>query len=149
MKLNAEKKVSDIMTFDVITIEAQGTVKEAAILMRDNDIGFLPVTNGGSLVGVVTDRDLVIRGYAEGVKEEAKISEVMTPKCISVEHSSSVDKAVKLMSENKIRRLCVTENDKLIGVCAIGDVATSRGTKEEAGDALSQISRTENKNIFV
>ncbi len=149
MNLSAEKKVSDIMSFDAIVMEADESIREAAILMKNNDIGFLPIISKGSIVGVVTDRDLVIRGYAEGKKDTTKISEIMTSGCIAVEHNASIEKAAKLMAENKIRRLCVVEGEKLVGVCAIGDIATSRNTMSEAKDALEQISKPEKRNIFV
>lgn len=149
MNLIDNRKVNDIMSHNAITIDANESVKEAAILMKNNDIGFLPVLNRGAVVGVVTDRDLVLRGYAEGKEGSTIISEIMTSGCIGVEKSATVEKAAQLMAENKIRRLCVTENDRLVGICAIGDIATTRSTMREAKDALEQISQPNTRNIFV
>lgn len=149
INLGKDKKVSDVTSYDVITLEAEDTIKDAAILMKNNDIGFLPIINNDALIGVITDRDLVVRAYADGLMDNTKISAVMTPKCIAIEHNESADRALELMAEHKIRRLCVTEDGMLVGVCAIGDLAVSLDEKKETASVLSQISKPEKQNIFI
>ncbi len=149
MNLSSDKRVGDIMSLNAITIDASESIKEASILMKNNDIGFLPVVSHDCIVGVVTDRDLVLRGYAEGKGEGTKVAEIMSSGCISIEQNASIEKAAQLMAENKIRRLCVIEGEKLVGVCAIGDIATTRSTRVEAKDALEQISKNDKPHISV
>src|SRR5690606_8082798 len=115
------------------------TLFDIATKMAENDIGFIPIKDGENLVGVVTDRDLVIRGYAKKLDETASASEVMTNKCITVTPDATVDEASNLMAEHQIRRLCVVDNGRLVGVCAIGDLAVRGKYKEHAGQALSEI----------
>jgi len=134
------KKVRDLMSTDVVTVGLQDNVYEIALKMKRNDIGFIPVVDGRKLVGVVTDRDLVIRGYAEKRSGSAAVSEVMSTGVTTVSPDTSVDEAAEIMAREKIRRLPVVENGDLVGVLAIGDLAVRKHFKDEAGDALSEIS---------
>ena len=133
-------KISEFMTSDVITVESKSPLFEAAKLMKENDIGFLPVLEEGRLVGVVTDRDLVVKGLAQKLSGKAAIKEVMTSKCITLSVNAAVDDAIKVMSDHKIRRLCIVENGQLSGVCAIGDIAETERFDDDAGEALKEIS---------
>ncbi len=130
----------DVMSANVHKISREKTLMDAAKLMQQNDIGFLPVTDGQSVAGAVTDRDLVIRGYARGLSPDTPVSDVMTKSCVHADKSMPVCDAAKLMSEKQIRRLCVFDGDRLVGVCSLGDISTSQSGKEQAGDALSRIS---------
>ncbi|WP_223066415.1 CBS domain-containing protein [Paenibacillus caui] len=137
------KKVSEFMTDDIVTVTPQDNIFEIAVKMRDNDTGFIPVVESpGSekLVGVVTDRDLVIRGYAEKHSGSSSVETVMTKGIRTATPDMSVDEAAELMSQQKIRRLPVTEGDRLIGVISIGDLAVHNIFVDNAGDALSEIS---------
>lgn len=133
-------RISNIMTKDIITVDVEDSLYQAAKLMKQYNIGFIPVLDGDVLAGVVTDRDLVVRGLAENKSEKAKIKEVMTEQCIAVHPDTTVDEAVQIMSENKIRRLCVVKNNKLAGICAIGDIAVKSKLLNDAGRALNDIS---------
>ncbi len=137
------RKIADIMTADCVTVSPQSQLTEAAKLMRDNDIGFLPVIDGRKLIGVVTDRDLVIRGYADNQSGSTKVTEVLSGNVQSVSPNMSVDEAASLMSASQIRRLPVVENGELMGVLSIGDLAVREIFVNEAGEALSQISEQE------
>lgn len=132
--------VEHLMTDDSITVTMQDNVYEVAVKMKENDIGFVPVVDGNKLLGVITDRDLVIRGYAEKKSGSTAIEEVMTTDLITATPHTSVDEAIELMGRHQIRRLPVVDNGNLIGVIAIGDLATVHQFEAEAGDALSHIS---------
>src|SRR6476646_3164240 len=117
------KTVKEIMTKDCITVTLQDNVYEIALKMKEHDIGFIPVVEGKKLIGVVTDRDLVIRGFAEKREGSAAVQQVMTDDVQSIDASTSIDEAAKLMAKQQIRRLPVVENGELVGIVAIGDLA--------------------------
>ncbi|MDD3946885.1 MAG: CBS domain-containing protein [Clostridia bacterium] len=133
-------KVSKLMTDDVITAAPESSLYDVAQLMKENDIGFLPIVYEGRLEGVVTDRDLVLRGYAEKKPESAPVKTVMTTDVITVEKDTTVDETARVMAKNQVRRICVTDHGKLMGVCAIGDLAVENNFDNEAQFALSKIS---------
>lgn len=139
----ANKTIKDIMTTDVETVTLKDNVYEVAVLMAKNDIGFVPVVDGKKLIGVITDRDLVVRGYAEKNEGSTKVEKVMSDAVTTITPDTSVDDAAKLMAKNQIRRLPVVENGNLVGVVAIGDLAVSDKFDDEAGQALSKISEKE------
>lgn len=134
------KKIQDIMSTDCVTVTMQDNLYEIAVKMKQNDIGFIPVVEGKKLIGVVTDRDLVIRGYAEKHSGSTGVDEVITRDVATVSPDTSVDEAAKLMARQKIRRLPVVQNGELIGVVAIADLAVREVFVNEAGQALSEIS---------
>lgn len=135
------KKVSEIMTNDVVTVTPQDNVCEVAVKMKENDTGFIPVVEGGDkLIGVITDRDLVIRGIAEKRPGSTAVDEVMTKGIKTASRDMSVDEAAELMAQQQIRRLPVCEGDRLIGIVSIGDMAVRNIFADNAGEALSEIS---------
>jgi CBS domain-containing protein len=139
------RKIADIMSSDCVTVTPQDNIYECAVKMKENDIGFLPVVEGRKLIGVVTDRDLVVRGYAEKHSGSASVTEVMTEAVRTIPSDMSVDDAAKLMASEQIRRLPVVENGELKGVVSIGDLAVREIFVNEAGDALSGISEQEHR----
>src|SRR5262245_39835896 len=115
------KTVSDAMTANPVTIQRSASVKSAAELMEQQDIGSLPVVDeGGSLVGMVTDRDIAIRAVAAGRDTEAtQVKEIFTSPTVQVMPEDSLDMALELMAKYQLRRLPVTYNDvELVGVLA-------------------------------
>ena len=134
------RKIKDIMTKDYVSVTMQDNIYEIAVKMKEHDIGFIPVVEGKKLLGVVTDRDLVIRGYAEKRSGSASVEQVMSKEITTVTPDTSVDEAAKIMAREKIRRLPVVENGELVGVVAIGDLAVREIFENEAGEALSEIS---------
>jgi CBS domain-containing protein len=134
------KKLQEIMTQDIVTVTAEDNIFEIALKMRDHDIGFIPVVEGNKLIGVVTDRDLVLRGYADKRSGSGAVEEVMTNKPITATPDTTVDEAAHIMAEKQIRRLPIVKNGELVGVVAIGDLAVNQSSEEEAGQALSDIS---------
>lgn len=142
------KTVKDLMSTDVITVSMEDNVYEIALKMKQHDIGFVPVVENGKLIGVVTDRDLVVRGYAEKRSGSSSVSDVMTDHVKTVSSSSSPVDAANLMAEEQIRRLPVVDNGKFLGIVAIGDLAVDGKLMDEAGQALSQISEPDGSSSY-
>lgn len=134
------RTIKDIMSTDCVTVSPQDNIYEIAVKMKQNDIGFIPVVEGRKLIGVVTDRDLVIRGYAEKHSGSTAVEEVISKDVTTVGPDTSVDEAAKLMARQKIRRLPVVSGGELVGVVAIADLAVREIFVNEAGEALSEIS---------
>src|SRR6266545_7187281 len=119
-------KVKDIMTEEVQVIHPDDSLQAAAEKMSSHDIGFLPVLEADQLVGVITDRDLVLRGIAQGMNSNAMLGrELMTSPVIYCFEDQDVKDAVKLMEESQIRRLVIlSRSDKHpVGVVSLGDLA--------------------------
>jgi len=129
--------VEEIMTRDPRTVNGSDTVTDAARLMRDSDIGDVIVVDDGQVSGIVTDRDIVIRGVAEGRDPDStEVSDVHTASVETIEPDASVDDAVSLMREKDIRRLPVAKNGRPVGIVSLGDLAVER----EPDSALADIS---------
>jgi CBS domain-containing protein len=135
-------QLKDIMATDIAYVTLEDNVFEAASLMRDHDIGMVPVVDQGMLRGVITDRDLVVRGIAEKRPNSSTVSEVMSSRLIYGTPDMSVDEAAKLMADAQVRRLPVVENERLVGVISLGDIAVHTPSQNEASAALHEISET-------
>jgi CBS domain-containing protein len=134
------RTVKEIMSTDMVTVGLEDNVYEIAVKMKQHDIGFIPVIEGNKLIGVVTDRDLVLRGYAEKRSGSAAVKEVMSDEVTVIPPSMSVDEAAQIMAKRQVRRLPVAENSELLGVVSLGDLAVREKSQSEAGQALSEIS---------
>ncbi len=133
--------VSNVMTTQVSWVAPEATLPEIARRMRADDIGSVPVAENDRLIGMVTDRDIVVRAVAEGVAiDRATARQVMSGKVLYCHDDDSVASALKNMGENQVRRLPVLDSNKrLVGVVSLGDL--SRAAEQAAGGALKQISR--------
>ena len=139
------QKCSDIMTTDVVTGTPQNTIAEAARLMKTEDIGpILIVDNEQSktLVGIVTDRDIVVKAIAEGRDADTtRIGEVMSKKLVTCRADDDIDIAMKAMAQYQLRRIPVVgENMKLLGIISQADVATRVHAPEKTGEVVKEIS---------
>lgn len=135
-------KVKDIMTGDITYINPDSNVVEAAQLMQKHNVGSIPVCDNNGLVGIVTDRDIVVRNIAHGKNPASTtVRDVMTGQVITATPDMEVDSATKMMAEKQIRRIPVVENNMIIGMLALGDVATDNRCNMEASEALSKISK--------
>lgn len=132
--------ISDVMSADVASIGSGESLQAAAAKMAEINVGSLPVTNDGRLVGIVTDRDIVVRAVAQGVAPNATIDSAMSEGIVTVSPGTSVDEAARLMSERQIRRLYVVDGERLAGVVSLGDIAVDSETRD-AGEALREISK--------
>lgn len=138
------KTVKEVMTTQPASVTLQDNIYEIAVKMRDHDTGFIPVVDtadGETLIGVVTDRDLVLRGYADKHSGSSSVETVMSKEIVSVSESTTVDEAAERMAASQVRRLPVTRDGKLIGIVSLGDLAVKHIFADEAGEALSEISQ--------
>jgi CBS domain-containing protein len=134
-------KVNEAMTREVRITSPEATVQRAASMMAELDVGALPVADDERLVGMITDRDIAIRGVAGGRGPEAKVQEVMTVEVMYCFDDQDLDEVARNMAELQVRRLPVVNRQKrLVGILSLGDVALSH-TPEVVGEALSGISR--------
>ena len=131
--------VRDVMTSNPRTVSPNDSIQVAARIMREEDCGVVPVVENGRPVGIVTDRDIVIRAVAEGTGDKA-VREIATTDLVFVKPDSSTKDAEKLMSERQVRRLPVVENDRLVGIISLGDIAVKEGRDSRTGDTLENIS---------
>lgn len=136
----------DIMSTNVYSVTPQDNVFEVAERMRQSNIGMMPVVDNGQLVGVVTDRDIVTRGIANKKPNSSSVTDIMSTNLVYGTPDMSVDEAAQLMAQAQVRRLPVVENNRIIGVVSIGDLAVRQPYQNEAGQALNQISETLNPN---
>lgn len=135
-------KVRDIMSEQVEWVSAEMSLEEVAKLMEQKDIGSIPVCQDKTVLGLVTDRDIIVRAVAKGkAPGTTKAKDVMSTNIISVSPNSDAHEAADKMSQNQIRRLPVIENGKLVGMLALGDLAVENIHINEAGEALSDISQ--------
>lgn len=135
-------KVRDIMTKNVAWVDPTSTVEEAAQLMQKHNIGAIPVCDRGNLLGIVTDRDIVVRNVAHGKNaRDTSVKDVMTTQVTSVTPDMDVKEASGLMSSQQIRRVPVVEGSQIIGIVSLGDMAADRRFDTEASKALTDISR--------
>ena len=138
-----KKYVSEVMSTNIIPVSNDKHVYDIALNMKEHDTGFIPIVekeNHRKLVGVVTDRDLVLRGIASKHPGSAKVSEVMTTDVYTVNSRASVEEAAKMMAAHQVRRLPVVDNGQLVGILSLGDVATESPFQDNAGSALTDIS---------
>ena len=136
-----KKHVRDVMTADVRYASLSQSLAEAAELMKSEDVGSLPVAEQDRLIGIVTDRDIVIRAVAEGRDpREMKIEEVVSRDPITVEPEQDLDEALALMGRHQVRRLPVVEGERLVGILAQADLGLG-ATEERVGETVEQISK--------
>jgi CBS domain-containing protein len=140
-------KLSEIMTRDVEIVQPDDTLRLAAQKMRDRDIGFLPVCDGDSLMGVLSDRDITIRAFADGIDINVMLGrDLMTTPAIYAFDDQDVTEAAKIMEENQIRRLVILsrETERVVGVISLGDLAR-KGITDISGQVLRKVSEPENQ----
>jgi CBS domain-containing protein len=118
--------IRDVMTSAPIVLPATTTVEEAARTMRDSDIGDVLVSTDGNLCGMVTDRDIVVRGIAEGLPPSTQLGEICTKELIAVAPDAEITDAARIMTEHAIRRLPVLDNGEPLGMVSLGDLARFR-----------------------
>ena len=132
--------VSEIMTPNPRTLELSDTIQDAARIMRDEDTGAVPVCEDGRVVGMVTDRDIVIRAIADA-DYEATMDDIITDDVVTITADMSTTAAAELMGEHQIRRLPVVDADEnIIGIVSLGDLAVKDGRDARTGDTLQSIS---------
>jgi len=138
-------KISEIMTKEPKYIGLNQSLQEAARMLRDLDIGMIPVGDGVKLKGMLTDRDIVVRVVAEGIDpKNISIPEVMTPEVIYTYEDEDVEEAAKIMEEKQIRRLIILNREKdMVGIVAMADLANRVKDPEVESEALEGVSEPE------
>jgi CBS domain-containing protein len=133
-------KVSDVMTSDVQTVRPDESAQQAASFMLSADAGSIPVVDGDRLVGMITDRDIAVRGIAKGYGPEALVRELMTDDLVVVRMDDDVEHAANRMSEAQVRRLpVIDDNERLCGIVSLSDLALE-DNGESAHEALEGVS---------
>jgi CBS domain-containing protein len=135
-------KVKEAMTRDVRLVRPDQTIREAAHLMAELDIGCLPVEENDRMVGMITDRDIAVRAVSEGRGPETSVREVMSRDVKYCYDDQSVEEVTSNMADIRVRRLpVVNRNKRLVGILSLGDLAVDESAQDEAGEALGGISR--------
>jgi len=135
-------KVREIMTKEVGTATLDSTIEDVAAMMKEEDVGSIPVMDDGELAGIVTDRDIVVRCIAEGKNpSDTTVEEILTEELHTIEPEADVEDAAQVMSEHQIRRLPVVDGGELIGVISLGDIAVKDEDSQTAADSLEDISQ--------
>jgi CBS domain-containing protein len=134
-------KVADVMTQRPRAVTPQTSLTEVAEVMENEDVGAVPLVEGDRLVGIVTDRDIVVRAIAKGKDPRGMpASEVSSRELLTVSPDDDLSDALKVMAQYQVRRLAVTEDDRLVGVVSQADVAL-QGKDKDTGEMVEGISR--------
>ena len=142
--------VRHAMSSDPQTAKPDMTAADAAGLMARLDVGVIPVAEGDELLGLVTDRDLVVRVLADRRDpSEVKLGEILTKSPVTVTPDTQVSAARDLMAEHQIRRLPVVKAEKLVGIISMGDIAFADASKRAVGETLQQVSESPSTSDLV
>ncbi|MCH4825936.1 CBS domain-containing protein [Planococcus halocryophilus] len=137
-------RIEEIMTTDVETCMPESTLQEVASIMREINVGAIPICEKGRLIGIVTDRDIVIRGLAEKLPSDTAIAEILSEEVITGTTDLSAEQAAELMTTHKIRRLPIVENDRMIGIISWCDLAITKDSiTHQEEDAIIKSSKLE------
>jgi CBS domain-containing protein len=136
------KQIRDVMTSNPECVNETNSLRDVARIMKDKDTGVVPVVNGRKIVGLITDRDIVVRGLAEGKNlENASVSELMTKQVRTVRDDASVNDALELMNSAEVRRVAVVNgNDELVGIVSLGDISIKSDKDTKVGKTVESIS---------
>lgn len=134
--------IRDVMTKSPRTVEQNDNIREAANIMAREDTGVVPVVDGNKVIGLITDRDIVVRAVAEGKDcGSARVADAMTRNVRTVREDTPIDQVLQLMSTAQVRRVPVVgANDELVGIVSIGDLATETNKDDKVGQTIENIS---------
>jgi len=133
-------RVQDVMTQAVESIQSKASIRKAARIMGDADIGALPVVSDEKLVGIVTDRDIAVRAVAAGLSNDGPVDDVMSEDVTTCSPNDDLEDVLHIMSAQQVRRLPVcNERGRLVGMISLGDAARQDPNKREIGEALGDI----------
>src|SRR5690242_8596960 len=129
------KTLRDVMTPDPVTVRSSDPVAQAARVMRDEDVGSVPAVDEGTIAGIITDRDIAVKVVAAGVDpQSAAVSEFMSPHLITGRPGMTLTEASRLMGREQIRRLPVVDQNRLVGIVSLGDLALEAEGEVETDD---------------
>jgi CBS domain-containing protein len=136
-------QVAEVMTRHVEVIDPNAPLKEAASKMKTLDVGLIPVCDGDKLRGTITDRDITVRGIAEGYDpSKTKVADIMSTDLAYCFEDDKMEAALNLMEKRQIRRLPVLSRERrLVGIVSLGDLAVHTGQKARVGETLEEVSQ--------
>jgi CBS domain-containing protein len=148
MANESRKSVRDVMTRNPQCVSEKDNVRDAARIMKDQDTGVVPVVDGKKIVGMITDRDIVIRCVAAGKNPlEAKVKDVMSAGVRKVKEDATINEVLTMMSSAEIRRVPVVDgNDEIIGIVSMADIATEGNQDGQVGQTVERISQAPPNN---
>ena len=115
-------KVKDVMSKSIIAVNISSSISSASKSMKEYDIGFLPIESENDIIGVITDRDIVIRAISKGIDTNDSIEKYISTNIISIDQEEDIEEALALMAEEKVKRLLVEENKKTVGILSLSDI---------------------------
>jgi CBS domain-containing protein len=144
----SSRKACDVMTPNPATVSENDSIRDAARIMAREDSGVVPVVDGRKVIGMVTDRDIVVRCVAEGKDPaNARVDECMTKSVRAVKEDTPVTEVLTLMSKAQIRRVpVVNASDELVGIVSLGDISTATNQDDRVGKTIEQISEAPANN---
>lgn len=135
-------KVKDIMSKEIASVNSEDSIERAAQLMKQYNVGSIPVCSQDKVIGIVTDRDITLRSVADGQDiQNQKVKDVMTAEPALGNPEMNVHDAARIMSEKQIRRLPIVDNNSLVGIVALGDISLEPALSDNAEDTLKDISK--------
>lgn len=135
-------KVKDIMSKDIASLSSNDSIERAAQLMKQYDVGSIPVCDNKEVVGIVTDRDITLRSVAQSQDSaQQTVRDIMTSNPVVGSPDMDVHDAARLMSDKQIRRLPIVENKSLVGIVALGDISLEPTLQDNAEETLKNISK--------
>lgn len=142
------RSIRDVMTPNPECVSEQDSIRDAARIMKNQDTGVVPVVDGKRIIGMITDRDIVVRGIAEGKDvSSVRVNELMTKHVRSVRETATVNEALDLMSGAEIRRVpVVNDRDEIVGIVALGDIARETNADGKVGKTVENISEAPPNN---
>ena len=142
MASHNSRQIRDVMTANPECVSEKDSLRDVARIMKERDTGVVPVVDGRKLIGLITDRDIVVRGIAEGKNlENASVSELMTKQVRTVREDASVNDALELMNRAEVRRVAVVNsNDELVGIVSLGDISVNTNKDDKVGKTVESIS---------
>jgi CBS domain-containing protein len=145
---NQSQQIRDVMTANPECVSGKDSLRDVARIMKNKDTGVVPVVDGRKVIGLITDRDIVVRGLAEGKDlANASVSELMTKQVRTVRDDASVNDALDLMNSAEVRRVAVVNrNDELVGIVSLGDISINTDKDSKVGKTVESISEAPPNN---
>ena len=142
------RHVRDVMTPNPECVSEKDSIRDVARIMKEQDTGVVPVVDGKRIIGLITDRDIVVRGIAEGRElSSVKLNEIMSKSVRSVKEDTPLTEVLDLMSSAEIRRVPVVNGDnELVGIVSLGDIATNSNQDGRVGKTVENISEAPPNN---
>lgn len=138
--------IKEIMSKNIITCSKDDSLLKASNLMKKNDIGFLPISDNKKIIGVITDRDIVIKALSNEEDYSNPINDYINKNIITIDVNSNIQDTLKTMGDNKIKRLIVKENNKVVGIISLSDIINSKYNESVLFDTLKSIYTITDKN---